>query len=339
MSATQLPAASAAPVDRSVRLIVLGGCQVILGCLAAMISAFTVSIIVGGGFPQVPAEAQGAIDTRPMIPGVVVYLQLAIGFIWIGVGMIRIRRWAWTLTLVLAWIGLIAGLLSVVMVQIVMGQKSWAAIAEQSKLPPQTAQIMWITTTLTTFVIYVILPTFFVMMCQPKAVRDTVYRHDPTPRWTDRCPMSVLAISIMLVLSALQTPVLAAFNWMFPVFGVLLSGPAGAAVICSLIVCLALLAWGNYRLKPLAWWGTLLIGFASGLNWTLVSWRGGIMQMYEKMGLPPDQLELIRKTGMPETLARITPWTTLATGVAFLGYMLYVRPYFVAKSDIANATS
>ena len=48
-------------------------------------------------------------NVRMMIPGIALYLMLAVAFIWLGVGSIRARRWAWTLTVVLSWMWLIMG--------------------------------------------------------------------------------------------------------------------------------------------------------------------------------------------------------------------------------------
>ena len=44
-----------------------------------------------------------------------------------------------------------------------------------------------------------------------------------------------------------------------PLFGVFVSGAAGAAVILLLALVLAYLAWGTYRLRMAAWWGMLLL--------------------------------------------------------------------------------
>src|SRR5579871_5934539 len=100
MSTTQLPGPSAAPVDRSVRLMVLGVLQILMGCLCALLGLMMASLVLGGRMPEGP---QGPpMPPRMMIPSLEVYVVLAVGFIWIGLGMVGTRRWALALTLVLS---------------------------------------------------------------------------------------------------------------------------------------------------------------------------------------------------------------------------------------------
>ena len=61
--------------------------------------------------------------------------------------------------------------------------------------------------------------------------------------------------------------------------------------------------------------------------------RNGLMEMYGKMGIPAAQMEMMRKSGVIESLSRWAPWLGLACGVAWLGYLLYVRHYFVRNDD------
>ena len=56
------------------------------------------------------------------------------------------------------------------------------------------------------------------------------------------------------------------------------------------------------------------------------------MEMYEKMQMPAAQLEIIRKSGMIEAMSGWMPWMASVGGVVWLGYLLYVRRYFVAPN-------
>jgi hypothetical protein len=55
--------------------------------------------------------------------------------------------------------------------------------------------------------------------------------------------------------------------------------------------------------------------------------------MYEKMRMPAAQLEMLRKSGLIEALSRWMPWMGLVFGVIWLGYLLYVRRYFVGERN------
>jgi hypothetical protein len=333
MSTTPVSSPIAPSPDRSVQLIVLGGLQVFLGCLCGLAALMMASLFLGGRMPQAPQGPQ--FSPRMMIPSLGIYVLIAVGFIWMGIGMIRIRRWAWALTLVMSWMGLIVGLFASVMVPIFM-TKTWGSLAEQNQMPPEMVRFMWTTTILVTIGLYVFLPGIFVVLCQPKSVRDTVYRRDPTPRWTDRCPLPVLALVILHAAGAICMPMMATYNWVMPFFGSFVSGPAGAAVACLLAVLLACLAWGTYRLKILAWWGTIILGIVYIANSVLFFRRGDLLQMYEKMGFPAETIDMIKKTGVLEMLTTYGVWMNVAFGAVWFGYLLYLRRYFVRKSEMAG---
>jgi hypothetical protein len=314
--------------------MVLGSFQVLLGCLCVLMAAVMVAISLLGPLAQAP---QGQAMNRPlMISGMLVYVPLAVGFIWLGIGLFRARRWAWTLTVVLSWMGLIVGVFSFVMFVLVLGPSMWAPFAEQGKMPPEVIVTMRIITGAVLACIYILLPGVFLVSCQQESVRVTCQRRDPKIPWTDRCPMPVLALTIILALSIVSMPSAAVYGWVMPLFGVFISGAAGAAVMLLMVLVAAYLAWGTYRLQMAAWWGSLLLGIVGTLNTVVTFARTDLMQMYEKMGMPADQLEMIRKMGLVETMSSWGPWMGLVGGVCWVGYLLYLRRYFVRSDDTAS---
>ena len=48
------------------------------------------------------------------------------------------------------------------------------------------------------------------------------------------------------------------------------------------------------------------------------------MAMYEKMGMPPEQLEPIRKMGFAQLISEWGPLLWVGFAVVWLGYMVYV---------------
>ena len=298
MSTAQPPTTTSAYPDRSTTLMLLGIFQVLLGCLCGLMAVMMVAVSRMGQLA--PAPQGQAMSIQSMIPYIIFYLSFAVAFIWLGIGLARARRWAWTLTVVLWWMWLIIGVLSFVMVVFFLGPIMSATIAQQGKIPPESIMAIRIVMGAITACIYILVPGIFLVLCHRESVRATCQRRDPTIRWTDRCPMPVLALSISLALSVASMSTLVAYGCVVPLFGVFIPGATGAVVILLITLVLAYLAWGTYRLQTTAWWGTLLLYTAGTLNMVVVFSRNKLMEMYETMGVPADQLEAIRKMGVVE---------------------------------------
>jgi hypothetical protein len=325
MSLAQPPASTPDLPDRSTGLVLFGSFQILLGCLCGLMGLMMVFMSALGPMAGAP---QGQATTAQMIPATVLYLVLAVVLVWLGIGSIKARRWALTLTVVLSWMWLIIGSAGMVFFVLFAGPMMSAAMEQQAKMPPQFLVIIQIVTGSCVGCIYILLPALFLVFYQRESVRATCQRRDPQIPWTDRCPMPVLALSILSAFSAAFMPTTAATGFVMPVFGMVLSGAAGAAVILPLTLAMAYLAWGTYRLQMAAWWGTLLLFIVGSLNMITFS-QDGLMEMYRKMQMPAAQLEMLRKSGMIEAMSRWMPWISLGGGIMWLGYLLYVRRYFV----------
>ena len=95
------------------------------------------------------------------------------------------------------------------------------AVGQQGQLPPGVMMFTRIVTTVTVACIYVFLPALFLLLCNHKSVRETCRRRDSKIAWTERCPMPVLALCLILVFSGLSMFSLAGYNWTMPLFGFL----------------------------------------------------------------------------------------------------------------------
>jgi hypothetical protein len=338
MSTVQLPTATLAYPDRSTGLMIFGIVQILLGCLCGLMVLMMVVVMMLGPMAKAP-QAQ-AMNPQMMIPSMVFNLLLAVSFIWLGIGSIRARRWAWTLTVVLSWMWLIMGVAGFIGFVFFAGPAMRAAMEQQgqAKMPPEAIMAMRIISGAVLACIYILLPALFLLGYHRASVRATCQRRNPQSCWTDRCPMPVLALSILSALSVVSMSSMAAYGWVMPVFGVMLSGATGAAVILLLTLVLAYLAWGTYRLQMAAWWGMLLLSIVGSLNMVAFP-PPDLMKMYEKMQMPAAQLEMMRKSGMIEMMSRWMPWMGLIGGVLWLGYLLYVRRYFVRNREEKKAGS
>jgi hypothetical protein len=331
MSDFESPTTKSFYPDRSTRLMLLGIFQVLLGCCCGLMGAMMVAVYLMGPMAQAPNGQP--LNTQTMIPAMGFYGVLAVAFIWLGIGLALARRWAWTLTVLLSWMWLIVGVAGFFIFVFFIGPATWASIAKQAKMPPEAMMVMQIISGAALFCIYILLPGIFLIFCHHESVRATCQRRDPKIRWTDRCPMPVLALSVMMALCVLSMSSVAAYGFVMPLFGVFISRAAGAVVAVLFTLVLAYLAWGTYRLQLAAWWGTLLLGIVGSLNMVVTFSGTNLMKMYEKMEMPADQLEMIRKTGLVESMSQLAPWVGLVSGAAWLGYLLYVRRYFIRSGE------
>ena len=208
MSTHQPPTTPYMYPDRSERLVLMGFVQILVGCLCGLMAVMMVAVSLVGLMPRAP---QGpSLNMQTMVPAMVFYLALAVVMTWLGIGLVRARRWAWTLTVVVSWMWLIFGLIGFVFFLFGVGPMMLSSVAQQGTVPREVILAMVIVSGVFAACIYIVLPGVFLVVCHHESVRATCQRRDPKIRWTDRCPMPVLAVSILLAASvALVSSVLA----------------------------------------------------------------------------------------------------------------------------------
>ncbi len=307
--------------DRSVGLMLFGVVQILLGCLLALMVPLMLLPLLAGAPPGVPTNMQ------TMIPVIGVYGLLAAIFVTLGIGSICARRWARALTLVLAWMWLVMGGVSLLVMCFVM-PKVFSQIAAQQQIPPEVMIVMQVVMLGTMGCIYFVVPGAFVLFYQSPHVKATCEWKDPHVRWTDHCPLPVLALSLMLGLGAASMIFSLCFGGAMPFFGVLVKGMPGALVILGFMGLLGYLTWATYRLKMSAWWTTLAFYGILGVSALATFSRISMIDYYREINLPEEQVEMIQKTGMLEGMNM--PVIMGAGFVVFVGYLLWVRRYFVA---------
>jgi len=299
---------------------------VLFGCFELLIGGFFVLMIPMVALSaMVPQPGGPPMGLRMMIPAMVIYALVAVGFIWLGIGSILARRWARALILVISWMWLVAGIFSLAFFLFVMPDV-FERMAQQGDIPAQAVMVVKFVALGTVGVICVFLPAVFVLFYQSPHVRATCEFKDPKVRWTDRCPLPVLALVVLFGFSAVSMVSAPSYGCVVPAFGTILTGLPGGLVLLAATLLLVYLARGLYKLRMTAWWvtvGLIVLGTASNV---FTFSRIGLMEMYEKMNMPEQQLQLIRETGMIETMN--VPAITAISAAVFLGYLLYVRRYF-----------
>lgn len=319
--------------DRKTSLVVLGVIQIIIGSFCALM----VPLMIMGMIALNMAGKDGVEGPKPgaMIIGFVFYALLAVWFIWMGIGSIKARRWARAIILITSWMWLICGLLGFIFILMVV-PSIYDQMGQDERLPEGVAVVMQIVMLVFMSVIYIIIPGLFVLCYKGKNVKATCEYRDPKVRWTDKCPLPVLGVSLVCAVWAVSIPLTVVNNrGTVPFFGVLLGGVTGAIVILALSLLLAYSAWSMYKLDINGWWCGLLVNVGWSLSSIITLSCVSMESYFEKTGVSEQQMESMKNIGII--------WkNVMAPGMVFwlvvvLAYFIYIRKYFVSNiSDCDN---
>ncbi|HVS30974.1 MAG TPA: hypothetical protein VMS98_05920 [Thermoanaerobaculia bacterium] len=292
-----------APKDRSAGLVVFGLLQVLLGFVCI---GFTLLVAAATEFAtNAPATAPSGAD---LAGAMVVYALAAVYFLSAGVGSIRGRRWARALSVVVSALWMAGGAVATVMVAILLPKMREALPAAGSPAMMSGCAIGGM------LVAGVLLPLGLFLFYRSPHVLATCERRDPKPRWTDRVPLPVLAVVIVLafasvaLLASLAKPVL-------PLAGTVLTGAPAVLTLLSLSFLSAFLAVQLYRLKESAWWTLVLLQVIGCVIGVLT-----LTRLDESTAGTVPVAEIYRD---PVFIAVL-----IATWVAYFAFLLYLRRYF-----------
>ncbi len=312
--------------DRRAGLIAFGVLEILLGCVSLlMMAAMTFAMVV---LPRLDdALSRQALDARTIVPSMAIYGIAAASLIWLGIGSILCRRWARTLIVIGSWSAVLGGILgivfSILFARDILTRAGANAIATFALI--FTAIIMTI--------FFIVLPTLMGLFYESRNVIATCEARDPHLRWTDRCPMPVLATSLWLVLGSLSCLLMpVSYQSVMPWFGSLLSGTPATLTILALMAIGFYLAWGMYRLQMASWW-IALIGFTIlSTSATITFLRVDVFEFYRLMGYPAEQLELLRSMKFFSTKI-IVGWMVICY-VLLLIFLVWIRKYFRKENAV-----
>jgi hypothetical protein len=312
--------------DRRTGLIIFGVIEILIGCMCALFAPFMVLAQV------MSAQATGMpVNYRMAMPGVFMYGILAVVFIWLGIGSIRCRRWARALTLILAWTWLCVGVVAICFLAFFLPRM-------MTNLPDEAVRLVAMAITgAVMFFIFILVPSCFIIFYQGKNVKATVEARDPSPNWTDACPMPVLTLSLGFGFGVVtMLPMLfLGQKIVLPFFGILLTGVPGILFYLAFMAVLAYLTWGLYRLQPMAWWITAGLIVVMAISTILTFLRVDLMEMYRLMGYPEEQIRELRELNFSGSLM---VWWSAIFAAVFVGYMLWVKRYFRIQLNGSKAS-
>jgi hypothetical protein len=316
--------------DRSTGLVVFGILTICLGCLTVLLVGF---IFLGQAMAA--STPQGATPFSLLLPAVVIYAGLAVALIWLGIGSILARRWARALLLIFSWSWLVGGALVMILMAFVMPSAMHAAsdTAQAEGRPAMPAAAIGVALAIAFImdgVIFVVLPVIWTFFYSSRHVKATCEWRDQRPRWTDACPLPVLAVCLWSLASVptLLISVVTGHS-VVPFFGLLLAGPP-AAILYLVFSGLWLLASGlMYQLDVRGWWLVLLTILLFTVSSLITYSRHDIGELYRLMNFPEPQIDRIQRLGIFG--GNRFMWLSAAGCLPFIGYLLYIKRYFRAR--------
>ena len=275
--------------DRKTGLIVFG----ILTASMGAVCALSVPLMLLGHAVSARA-ADASQNFQALIPGLVMFTSLAITFIWLGIGSMMARRWARALLLVMSWSGLIVGIITIAALAAMVPQLSAmvdsARQPGQPEIPPSARSCIMAVSATFGVVIYVVIPAVGVFFYGSRHVKATCEVRDPVIRWTDRCPLPMLACVPWLVFGAVMMLIAPlAYRGVFPFFGTFVTGPTGSAIYLVLAGLWAYAAWALYHLDRRGWWIIFVALFLFAVSAFITYSRHDVAELYRLMGTPEPQ--------------------------------------------------
>lgn len=315
--------------DRSAGLTVFG----VLTILAGGLCALFVPLMLWGQAMSEKTTGMPA-NYQAIIPGTVLYGVLAVALVWLGIGSCKARRWARALLLIFSWSWLVMGVIALVFMILMLPQLSTAIQSSQPTgqppLPEAAKTVMVVLPLVFMGVIFILIPAVWVFFYRSLHVKATCEARDPARRWTDACPLPVLAVSLWLALGVpmmLLMPL--TYRSMLPFFGGFITGPAGTAGYIVLAGVWAWCARALYRLDVRGWWLLVAGMLVFTVSHVMTYMRHDVMELYALMGYPEQQMEQIRKFNFL-TNGMMT-WGSLCSMLPFFGYLVFLKRYFLKQ--------
>lgn len=323
--------------DRSTGLQVFGVIQIILGALVAL---FIPMVLLGAVMSRRMTGMAMPMGTYMM--ACLTYAVLAIALVTPGIGLIRARRWAWALTLILSWFSLIIGVFVTVLMTAVLPSSFAAGLRKAAASNPGASGLSTgVSAVILTFVIVlfavflVAIPLAFVLFYRRKDVEATCKHRDPVERWTDRCPLPVLAASLLFAGAAPYYLVLSFTTPLVPFFGRYLTGVSGAIGCLVLAALDAFLAVWFFRVRLLGWWVGMVSLALRIISAAITFAHGDLLQAYSRLGWKQAQIEAMSSS--PVLRGRLVLWWSSVYLLVILGYMVWIKRYFhPARADVGS---
>jgi len=317
--------------DRGGFLMFLGIVEITLGgffALFGLLSLWAVGVAAKTAAAAPPLQRMAVWVNLAFYVGSVIFLVV------MGIGTMRVRRWARVLMLIVSWSFFVTAIFGVGILGALLPGLVERAGAGAATDPAVMRLALWFTLALSGGMM-IGLPLFFILAYSGRHVRHTFAVRHPEPAWVDRCPTSVLSLSLLMVLFGL-VQIAGSWSGLSILFGVPLEGPAAVVTAMVLGTGWMALGYGLYRLNRSAWLASL--GFV-----TLVHISG--LMTYRRMSLLEMTYRLGGGAGDAAAMGWMTPLIERWSGVAMLGIgigwivsLLAIRRHFHGGAEVVGGS-
>jgi hypothetical protein len=286
-------------------------------------------------------SGMGGAPLAELATALCVYASMAMLFIWAGVDSIRCRRWVRPVVISVGWLTIVSMLFGIAFTVASIADRAVlfgdAGNLEVAGAGPNTvafATTMTTTSSDTTVTYFVMLGTITLILViaavytwfySTVAVRRTLEAYDPTPSWTERCPVQVFVACTGLLMFGFSTAATAA-QAAVPFFGIYLEGVSAVLVDLGAAVVMLTAMVLMYRTSMRGWWlavTVIALGFASSI---ITLCRLGTMAFYRHGHATAEELE---RLGRASVMNGVTPVIFVVMGaVVCVGSLVWVRRYF-----------
>ena len=312
--------------DRSTGLMIFGILTLLLGCLVGL---FVPLMLFGQMMAAKTPNAPPANASAMLLAGAM-YGCLAVILIWLGIGSIKARRWARALLLIFSWSWLVMGICMTVIMPFLMA-KVFANLPANAKtgqpaMPPAAITGAIVFMVIFFGVFFVVVPAVWTFFYNSRHVKATCEVRDPVTRWTDACPLPVLALCLWTWLAVpmmLFWPLTG--HAVMPCFGMFVSGLPGALFCVMVAAIWGVAGWWLYRLDVRGWWLILIAMVVFAVSALLTYSHHDISELYQLQGMPQAQIDQIQKMGL--FTGNRMGWFTVLFTLPFLGYLLFIKKY------------
>lgn len=301
-------------------LMTLAGLLVTLLGVASLIPLFVDQM----GAVAVPQSTVGA-----AIAQLLMHVVVGLFIIVLGIGSLRAKRWVPPLAVSFGWIWLIAGLLMLVSIAASLPMM-WEDVG--TVITPAMKWAVSIVLISITAVVLVFVPICVIFFYRRPRLIEACNALDPTPRWTDRCPNSVMPLPLSLALLAALMPSMAAYG-VLPVFNVLLTGWIAIVAILLVSAVLVWLSIETARLLSRAWWATMIVLTVMSISLLVTFAAIDLVTLYAAMGV--ENMDKMLSESASRRISQVMIATVIGIQVAGIFYLLGIRKHF-SQRELAD---